>query len=83
MDTLEDLVTLHVKFRLRIRLSDFMQENKREVAATVLDWCTEEEMPGVVEGFLNEYLARHGLNSSEVLTGVNYCQPLSLNAEFL
>ncbi len=70
IESLEDLHVLHVRFKLRLKLADFLKEDKREVATFILDWCVEkEEFSRVVEGFLENYLSRHGLDSSDVLAG--------------
>ncbi len=61
---------LHRTFKVRLRLADFVQEDKTLVAAAILDWCDErEEMATVAEGFLQEYLSRHGLDPGQVFAG--------------
>ena len=57
--TLQDLETLHKTFRLHVKLSEFLAEDKSEVIATVLDWCTESaEVTNLIENFLLDYVRR-------------------------
>lgn len=65
---LHDLVTLARDFRVKIKFTQYTQENKEEVVAALLDWlvCGEEVAP-ILHGFLGEYLLRHGLDQDQTL----------------
>ena len=59
IESLKDLDTLHKRFRLHVKLAEFLTEDKSEVIATLLDWCTESaEITNLVENFLLDYLRR-------------------------
>ncbi len=77
IDCLEDLLALHRKLKLRLKLSDVLREDKRDIAVLVLDWCDQmEEIERVAEGFLAEYLTRFEINSSDFYAG-KFCILLS------
>ena len=47
------------KFRVRIPLSHYLQENKEEVVSGLLDWLTEgDEVLPLIQGFLGGYMVR-------------------------
>ena len=59
IESLKDLDILHKKFRLHVKLANFLAEDKSEVIATLLDWCTESsEITNLVENFLLDYVLR-------------------------
>lgn len=56
------------QFDLHVSLADFVHPDKKSVVALLLDWCTnpETEFPSLIEGFLADYLRRHGLDADLV-----------------
>ncbi|XP_040565262.1 kinetochore-associated protein 1 [Lepeophtheirus salmonis] len=69
IDILKDLMILHNNYRLKIKLENFLEDDKIKVARILLDWTSPEEIPNLIHGYLNEYLQRGSsgkLNVSEV-----------------
>ena len=78
IESLNDLMTLHGELKIRIKLDDFIQEDKSEVCSHLIDWCTNsEEVTALFENFLLSFI-RLSLFHYQ-LKGV---QALAINPEF-
>lgn len=83
IDALKDLLVLHKKFRLQVKLADFVSDDKVEVVSSILDWCTEEaEVTALTRDFLLDYIRRCGedLDASRIFA--DYLKRLVSNSEF-
>ena len=81
IESLQDLKILHGELRIRVRMDDFIQEDKIEVCTQLLDWCSSsDEVNLLVETFLLDFMMRFGLNKQEIL--VNYCEKLITDTGF-
>ena len=70
IDNLKDLKILHKTYRLRVKLADFVAEDKTEVVRLILDWCAEaEELTEVINGFLSDFIHRKELQMGDVFAG--------------
>ncbi len=69
IDTLEDLQKVHTELRLRVKLSDFNVEDKKEAAHLLLDWCTEaEEMRHLLDKFLVAFMNKFAVDKDQALS---------------
>ncbi len=83
IDSLRDLEVLHKKFRLHVKLADFLAEDKVEVVASILEWCTETaETAALAKDFLIDYVRRcpGDLDASSIFS--DYLRGLVSNSEF-
>lgn len=68
VNILKDLSVLKTKFKIRIKLAEFMDEDKMNVVSSILDWVLlPEEIPGLVTDFLGGYMHKHGMNQNRTL----------------
>lgn len=66
---LEDLMVLHKKFRIKIKLAEFMDPIKFNVISLILDWVsTTSEIKALMDRFLSGYLQRCDLDVNKTLT---------------
>ena len=56
---LEDLLVLHKKFRIKLKLSEFTDPVKFNVMSLILDWVNSaKEIKALMDSFLTEYIIR-------------------------
>ena len=66
INLLQDLLQLKQRFRIKIKLAEFQQEDKFVVVSTILDWVlAAEEIPALMDGFLIQYMQKHHLNLNQ------------------
>lgn len=65
--TLKDLKQLHDTFNIRVKLSDFDDDDKTSVSHLLLDWCTSaKEMKRLINDFLLALLVKFGVDKDQV-----------------
>jgi hypothetical protein len=63
VDSLKILKQLYEEHRIRIRLEKFLDEDKFNVAFTLLNWCTEEEdVFNLINTLLKGLISQWGMN---------------------
>ena len=81
VESLFDLTILHGELKIRIRLDDFIQEDKYEVCTQLLDWCTSsEEVKLLLDKFMVSYIKRFRLDQTKVLA--SYCENMITDTGF-
>ena len=66
---LEDLLVLHKKFRIKLKLSEFTDPVKFNVVSLILDWVNStKEISALMDGFLRELLRRWELDVNKTLS---------------
>ena len=81
IESLNDLRVLHCVLKIRIKLDDFVQDDKVEVCTQLLDWCTlSAEVESLLDKFLVSYIMRFGLNITDLLS--DYCEKLITDTGF-
>ena len=69
LETLKDLVELHCKFKVKLTLAEFDNEDKNEVCTHILDWCCDaDEIQRLLEGFVIQFLKKYQCDSDKVLS---------------
>ena len=81
VENLYDLNILHTRLKIRIRLDDFIQDDKADVCTQLLDWCTTlSEVKQLLDEFLLQFIGRVSLNKKDILT--RYCERLITDTGF-
>ena len=66
--SLQDLHQLHKDYRIRIKLSEFMNTDKFAVVSLILDWITfPQEIDPLMQGFLSGYMHKWNLDVDDTL----------------
>ena len=75
INSLKDLVILHRKFKIKLKLAEFMDPIKTNVVSWILDWTTSpHEIAPLLSSFLLDYMHRWDLDQdatlAEYVTGI-------------
>ena len=68
INSLKDLVILHRKFKIKLKLAEFMDPIKSNVVSWILDWTTSpHEIGPLLSSFLLNYIHRWDLEQDATL----------------
>ena len=68
INSLKDLVVLHRKFKIKLKLAEFMDPLKSNVVSWILDWTTSpQEIFPLLSSFLLDYMHRWDLEQDATL----------------
>ena len=73
INSLKDLVILHRKFKIKLKLAEFMDPIKSNVVSWILDWTTSpHEIGPLLSSFLLNYIHRWDLEQDATLAEYVY-----------
>ena len=68
INSLKDLVVLHRRFKIKVKLAEFMDPIKSNVVSLILDWTTSaQEIAPLLSGFLIDYMHRWDMDQDSTL----------------